>query len=152
LSERPSESAGDPGETSPADGATLSVSRILARMRPYPFEIAAWVCLITGVGFLRSQGLRIDWRTFDYTVPPLLPVMAKYAVVGIGMLCVFTLVSRKPLRDYLKEIATVRWLVLSLRLWVAIIIFNYTYFWSRCAAQRSAGSMPGTGSGWPRCR
>ena len=129
MSDPSSASAGGSGETPSDDSATLSARRVLGWFRPYAFEIAAWVCLIAGVGFLRFRGLRIDWRTFDYTVPPLLPVMGKYFLIGIGLFFVYTLASRRSPRAYLKEIATVRWLVLSLRLWVAIIIFNYTYFW-----------------------
>jgi len=98
-------------------------------LRPYPFEIAAWLSLVIAIAFLRARGLRIDWETFDYTIPPLLPVMAKYFLVGIGLYGVFTGVRRKSPLEYLRQIATLQWIVLSLRVWLAVLVFNYTYFW-----------------------
>ena len=116
----PDERPEDPGG---ASGRTRS------RLRPHAFEITAWIGLVTGVAFLRWRGLRIGWETFDYTVPPLLPVMAKYFVVGIGLFCLYTALRRRSVVGYLRRIATPEWILLSLRIWVAIIIFNYTYFW-----------------------
>ncbi len=112
-----------------AETSSRVARRLPTWLRPYPFEIAAWIALITGVGFLRWRGLRIGWETFDYTIPPLLPVMAKYFVAGIGLFALYTLLRRESLTGYLRTIASARWLVLSLRIWVAILIFNYTYFW-----------------------
>jgi hypothetical protein len=112
----------------PTDAAAGRRSPAL-RLRPYPFEIAAWIALVTGVGFLRARGLRIGWETFDYTIPPLLPVMGKYFLAGIALFLLCTALGRGSSLDYLRRIAKPDWIVLSLRLWVAILIFNYTYFW-----------------------
>ena len=35
--------------------------------------MAAWATLLVAVVFLRSNGLRLDWRTVQYTVPVELP-------------------------------------------------------------------------------
>ncbi len=110
-------------------GPPLAEKRRRGALRPYPFEIAAWLALVSSVAFLRLSGLRIGWETFDYTIPPLLPVMAKYFVAGIGLYALWALLRRESLTSYLRTIASVRWIVLSLRVWVAILIFNYAYFW-----------------------
>jgi hypothetical protein len=121
----PGQRAQDPLEIPPE----RPLRRFLSALRPYPFEIAAWIGLITAVAFLRSHGLRIGWQTFDYTIPPLLPVMAKYFLGGIILYGLYTAVRRESPRRYLRQIGTVRWIVLSLRVWIAVMIFNYTYFW-----------------------
>lgn len=116
-------------EEPPDDAVAPSRHRFPSWLRLYPFEIAAWLGLVSGVGFLRARGLRIGWETFDYTIPPLLPVMARYFLIGIALYLVYSILRRDSPVGYLRQIATVRWIVLSLRLWVAIMIFNYTYFW-----------------------
>ena len=103
--------------------------RLPAWLRLYPFEIAAFFGLVSGVGFLRARGLRIGWETFDYTIPPLLPVLARYFAIGIALFLVYTALRRESPLAYLRQIATPRWIVLSVRIWIAILIFNYTYFW-----------------------
>jgi hypothetical protein len=95
----------------------------------YPFEVVAWLGLLTAVIFLRSNGLRIDWVTFNYTIPPLVPVIAKAFAVGVVAQAVYAQFYRRDLATYLREITTVRWLVLSLRVWIAVLLFNYIYFW-----------------------
>ena len=64
------------------------------RFKPYPFEIAAWAGFLAAVVFLRSRGLRIDWRTFEYTIPPLLPAMGRYLLVGIVLYLVYLKLRR----------------------------------------------------------
>ncbi len=99
------------------------------QLRIFPFEIAAWVGLIAAVVFLRLHNLRIDWVTFEYTVPPLIPVMGRFLVGGILIYLVYLLLRRRSIRPYLKRLATWRWWILTARLWTAIIVFTYTYFW-----------------------
>jgi len=122
-------SSNRPPEEPPSEAQASPQRRFPSWLRLYPFEIAAWLGLISGVSFLRLRGLRIGWETFNYTVPPLVPVLAKYFLIGIALYLVYTALHRESPLGYLRQIATVRWIVLSLRLWVAIIIFNYTYFW-----------------------
>ena len=95
----------------------------------FPFEIVAWVGLIAAVVYLRLHYLRIDWVTVEYTVPPLIPVMARFLVSGIGVYLLYLLVRRRKIRHYLKRLASWRWWLLTIRLWTAIIVFTYTYFW-----------------------
>lgn len=100
-----------------------------SRFRLYPFEMAAWATLLVAVVFLRSNGLRLDWRTVQYTVPPLIPVMGKYFVVGALLYSVYLLLRRQRLDPYWRRLFTLPWMVMTLRLWLAIIAFTYTYFW-----------------------
>ena len=104
---------------------------ILARVRGgiYLFEVVTLASLVATVAFLRRHRLRIDWQTFEYTVPPLIPVMAKYLVVGIALYAVYLLLKRRQIRPYIRRLLSASWLVLTLRLWVAIIGFFFCYMW-----------------------
>ncbi len=104
-------------------------SRRPAWLRLYPFEIAAWAGLAIGVVYLRSRGLRIDWVTVEYTVPPLIPVLAKSFLTGIALFTIYAWIRDGSPKAYFRQIASWRWLLLSLRLWLAVIVFTYTYFW-----------------------
>ena len=135
--EQPATVEASGGESAPA-GLTARLRRRFAalagearslRWRPYPFEIAAWVGLVAAVTFLRSRGLRIDWVTVEYTIYPLFPVIAKSFWIGILMFAVFTLVRRRSVPDYFRRILTLSWVVLTIRLWAAIVVFAYTYVW-----------------------
>lgn len=97
--------------------------------RIYAFELAAWTGLITAVLFLRSHHLRIDWVTFEYTVPPLIPVMARFLVAGLVVYVVYLALRRRKLGPYLRRLASWRWWLTTARLWAAIIVFTYSYFW-----------------------
>jgi hypothetical protein len=101
----------------------------LAALRPYPFEIVAWASLLAAVVFLRAHGLRIDRVTFNYTVPPLIPVMGKFFVVGIFLYLLYAILRRDSPWTYLKTILDWRWLFLSLRLWLVFIVFTFSYVW-----------------------
>ena len=107
------------------------VTSILARVRAgiYPFEIVTTVSLFATVVFLRRHRLRIDWQTFEYTVPPLIPVMAKYFAVGLCLYLVYLLLRGRRIQPYVRRVLSVPWLLLTLRLWLAIIGFFFCYLW-----------------------
>jgi hypothetical protein len=84
---------------------------------------------VIAVIFLRSNGLRLDWRTVEYTVPPLIPAMGKYFVVGALVYSVYLLLRRQRLLPYWQSLFTRSWMVTTVRLWLTIIVFTYTYFW-----------------------
>ena len=136
LSVAPEPAADDtPSSKTPKQGATdraevtSKPQRLFAWKWIFPFEIAAWVGLVAGVIFLRSRGLRIDWVTVEYTVPPLIPVLAKSFLTGIALFTIYAWIRHGSPKAYLRQIASWRWLLLSLRLWLAVIVFTYTYFW-----------------------
>lgn len=99
------------------------------RVPLYPFEIVAWSTLLIAVVFLRSQGMRMDWVTVKYTVPPLIPAMGKYFLVGALAYSLYLLTRRRHLLPYWRRLFSLPWLILTLRLWLGIILFTYTYFW-----------------------
>ncbi len=97
--------------------------------RPHPFELAAWASLAVAVLFLRAHGLRVDWNTVVYTVPPLVAPTAKALLAGPLLWALYTALRRRPLAPYLRTLARPAWLVLWLRLWLTCFVFTYAYFW-----------------------
>ncbi len=99
------------------------------RLPLYPFELAAWISLAAAVGFLRWRGLRIDWNTVVYTIPPLVKPTAQVLVSGPLLYLLYLLLRRRPLKPYLTGLLRPAWLVLWLRLWLTCFVFTYAYFW-----------------------
>ncbi len=95
----------------------------------YPFEVFTAATLAASVLFLRLHNLRIDWQTVEYTLYPMVPLLPKALLGGIGLQVIYRLVTRKPLRAYLRRIASVPWAVLWLRMWLAAMLMTYLYFW-----------------------
>jgi hypothetical protein len=103
--------------------------RAFRRLPLYPFE---WICLLLtagSVGFLRSRGMRIDWKTVEYTVYPMLEALPRPLLLGVGLQVVVLLLLRKPLSGYLAALKDWRWWGLWLRLWIVCMALTYTYFW-----------------------
>ncbi len=101
----------------------------LGRLPLYPFE---WICLVLtvgSVGFLRSRGMRIDWKTVEYTVYPMVLALGWPLVLGVGLQLLVHLVQRKPLAGYFAALRDWRWWGLWLRLWIVCMALTYTYFW-----------------------
>lgn len=109
--------------------ASLSSALATLRQRVHAFELVTLVSVIATVVFLRSHRLRIGWQTFEYTVPPLIPVMAKYLAVGIVLYSLYLAVKQRQIKPYLRRLVSVPWLTLTLRLWLAIIGFFFCYMW-----------------------
>ncbi len=97
--------------------------------RVYPFEIAALLAVAAAVVFLRAHGLRIDWSTVRYTIPPMLRPTGVALLAGIPLQLLYRALLRRPLRPYLRRIASWEWLSLWLRLWIAYMAVTYAYFW-----------------------
>jgi hypothetical protein len=97
--------------------------------RVYPFEIAALLAVVAAVVFLRGHGLRIDWTTVRYTIPPMLRPTGVALLAGIPLQLLYRALLRRPLRPYLRTVATWSWLSLWLRLWAAYMAVTYAYFW-----------------------
>lgn len=113
--------------SAPAESSRLRAA--FARLPLYPFE---WICLVLtlwSIGFLRYKGMRIDWRTVEYTVYPMLEALPKPLLLGLGLQLVVRAVQRKPLADYFRALRSWRWWVLWLRLWIVCMALTYSYFW-----------------------
>ena len=111
-----------------SDGGTATAGR-WRRWLPHPFEIAAWGSLAVAVVFLRAHGLRIDWNTVVYTVPPLFRPTAQVLLAGPLLYAAYLLLRRRSLKPYLSRLLSRDWLVLWLRLWLTCFVFTYAYFW-----------------------
>lgn len=101
----------------------------LARLPLHPFE---WICLLFtcwSIGFLRHKGMRIDWKTVEYTVYPMLQALPMPLLVGLGLQLAVRALLRKPLGDYFRALASWRWWVLWLRLWIVCMALTYSYYW-----------------------
>ena len=84
-------------DPSPARPHRARLSALLRRPPLYPFE---WICLLLTAGsiaFLRYKGMRIDWRTVEYTVYPMLQALPKPLLIGLGLQVLVLLLVRKPL-------------------------------------------------------
>ncbi len=112
--------------------ARLRRSRLQAlfrRLPLYPFE---WICLLLTAGsilFLRSKGMRIDWRTVEYTVYPMVHALPKPLLLGVGLQLIVLLLLRQPLAGFFRALKSWRWWALWLRLWIVCMALTYTYFW-----------------------
>lgn len=109
-----------------ADGA---VPRAADWRRIYPFEWLTAASVVAAVVFLRSQGLRIDWTTVRWTIPPMLPITGKALLAGVPLVVVYTVLRRGALLGYLRTVLTFAWLQLWVRLWIAYMAISYAYFW-----------------------
>lgn len=109
--------------------APSRLRRVLDRLPLYPFE---WICLLLtagSVGFLRFKGMRIDWKTVEYTVYPMLEALPRPLILGVGLQLAVLLLLRKPLSGYFAVLKDWRWWGLWLRLWIVCMALTYTYFW-----------------------
>lgn len=98
----------------------------------YPFEWVSVAMVAAAVVFLRSFHLRIDWLTVEYTIYPMFRTLHWNLLIGVAAFAVYTLLRRRrwaELTGYLRRIATPRWLLLWLRLWLACMLMAYAYFW-----------------------
>ena len=107
-------------------------------LRPWPMRFEAYTLAVFAltVIFLRLRHLRVDWQTIDYTFRPFLPAAPRFLLLGVVLQIAYHAVfapGRSPRRRevavYLRGIATLPWLVLWVRLFVAYALFNYVYFW-----------------------
>lgn len=128
----------------PADGETLSETtpatptsaeassfwrRAAARWPLYPFETICLLLTTWSVGFLRYRGMRIDWKTIEYTVYPMLEALPKPLVLGLVLQLVVRALQRRPIGEYLAALRSPRWWWLWLRLWLVCMALTYSYFW-----------------------
>jgi hypothetical protein len=105
----------------------LTLVRRLPRL--YSFEIVTLVAVVAAVVFLRAEGLRIDGSTIAYTIPPVLKPTGFALLCGIPLQLLYRALTRQPLRAYLRQVFTPRWLLLWARLWLAYIWISYQYLW-----------------------
>lgn len=107
-------------------------SRRGRRLRgPAAFEVATWLGLAIGIGFLRLRGLNVDWVAVEYTIPPLVLPVAQALGSGVLLYGAWTLARGGSLARYLRTVVSPNWLLLSVRIATACLLFTFTYFWMK---------------------
>ena len=105
------------------------VRDLLRRLPIHPFELASIVMLGGVTGFLWLQGLRIDWRSAEYTARAMVELIPLTLVFGVGAQGAWVRINGGSLRDYLRRALVPAWLGLWARLWLACWIASFSYFW-----------------------
>ena len=95
----------------------------------YGVEIFALANLVATFVILRLHHLRIDWHAFKYIVWPLVVSLPRLFLLGAGVAILCRLLQRRPLGDLLRRLASPAWWLEWLRMWGAILLTTYTYFW-----------------------
>lgn len=101
--------------------------------RLYLFEAVALAGMLIAIVFLRVRGLRMDWETMRYILLPPLRLLPAALISGVVLQILYRLLTRRPLKAYLRELARPQWWLLWLRLIIALVVMNYGYFWMKVA-------------------
>jgi len=101
----------------------------LRRLRPAPFELFTYATTLATLFFLRSQGLAYGWNTVVYYFNGFALRVVQVTLLGIGLQTIAHAVVERRVRPYLREVATWRWIALTVRLWFVMLAFAYTYTW-----------------------
>jgi hypothetical protein len=109
--------------TSPPAGAGLG------SLRPHPFEVWTVAGALLTILFLRWRGLDYGWNTIAHTFPALLSALPRLLVLGLGLQMMVTRLGGGRIGEYLRGIATWRWALLWVRLWVMVAVQIYAYMW-----------------------
>lgn len=102
-------------------------------LRLYPFEAITFGSVVVVVVFLRAWGLRMDWQTVRYIVVPAIEMLPQALLAGIALQLLYRLLTRRPLAIYMREVARPGWWLLWPRLWLAVVLMTYGYFWLKVA-------------------
>ena len=97
--------------------------------RPYLLEIFTWINLGIALVLLRSHGLRINWQTFEYTIGPMFRSLHLLFLNGLVVALVGHAVLRRSPLTFLKQLKRPRWWLDWIRMWLAVLLTTYTYFW-----------------------
>jgi hypothetical protein len=104
---------------------------VLGRLRSplYAFEWFAVLSTALVVVFLRANHLRVGWRAFNLTVPPMLWTLPKILVAGVAIHVVLTWFGRRSVRAYLVGFLRPASLLLWLRVCFATMLTAFAYPW-----------------------
>jgi hypothetical protein len=104
---------------------------VLRRLRNplFPFEWLALLSTVAVVVFLQSRGLRVGWRAFSLTVPPMARSLPAILATGLLLQAITVAARRESVRGYLREFARPASLLLWLRICVAFMLVTFSYAW-----------------------
>jgi hypothetical protein len=99
-------------------------------------EMVAVASFLGVFGLLRASGLRMDVQTLRYTFVPMVPMLPRALIAGVLLYLTYLLITRRSwqvVRGYARRILSFRWAVGWLRLWLAVMLMSYAYFWLKVA-------------------
>lgn len=99
--------------------------------RVHAFEGVTLASMLVAAVFLRAQGLRMDWETVRWIVVPPLGKLPAALGLGVALQLLYRLLTRNPLRAYLRELVRPEWWILWLRLMLALVVMQYGYHWMK---------------------
>lgn len=118
-----------PSETTPQSSRPSPTTRSRLRLPIYGLELFVLANLVLTLVILRLHHLRIDWNTFVYIVHPLFVSLPNLFVLGLIVALLLRIVQRKPLGELLARLKRPGWWIEWARMWIAIMLTTYTYFW-----------------------
>lgn len=105
------------------------LARAMMRVRLYAFEWVALLMLLAVLAFLYGNRLGIDLSTAAYTVKAATRVSVFALPVGIALQALLSLATQGGLGSYLRGIAKPGWWIDWLRMWLAVWVASFAYFW-----------------------
>lgn len=102
-----------------------------SRLRTYlpPLELLALGSALAVVIVLRAHDLRVGWRAFEMTVPPMVRQLPQILGAGLLLHALLTLGRRASLRDYLRGFVRPASMILWLRISLAFMVVTFAYTW-----------------------
>jgi len=100
--------------------------RALAALR---FELFVAVVTAIAVAFLRSRGLRMDWRTVDYIADATFHRWPSVLLLGAALQLAGCLVLWRSPLAWLRGFAAPGSLLAFARAWLGLMVMTYTYLW-----------------------
>lgn len=119
----------DPQEPSTDARPATAPSKWPISMPLYGVEIFAVANLAATFLVLHLHHLRVDWRSFAHTVKPLVVSLPRLFLYGLIVAVLCRLLQRRPVKELLRRLTSPAWWLDWLRMWGAILLTTYTYFW-----------------------
>jgi len=105
------------------------VKRFARGLALHPFEIFTYAMTLAVIVFLRANGLRMGWRSLEFSLPPMFASLPRALAIGLGLHAIGFLVTRSSPRAWLRAVATPGSALLWMRVWLAAMAMTFSYKW-----------------------
>ena len=95
----------------------------------HAFELIAVATVGAIVVYLRASGLRFDWRTVEYLVARMVPLLPVALAFGLGLHLLSSLLRWRTPLPWLRSAVRGTSVLLRCRLWIATMVTIYGYTW-----------------------